>query len=128
MKPYKIAFIALSSICFWMIIIMNACFLRIPKIKGVVLDEETGKPVKEAGVNEYAGIEHISPQGDVGGDWPISKPHTRTGEDGEFVISKISWSPLRWLFLIKVKSIKIYVETINKEGEIVFKAPKLRKK
>jgi len=127
MKIYK--FLILIAFLFLMI----SCVTIIPRIKGVVLDEETKEPVKDGWI--WAGVEteYISLQGDISGGFDLVKKvdHKRTNEKGEFVIPlNISWyNPIKWLLRWKILGIAISVYTLDlKEAHLYLKWKELKGK
>ena len=67
MKVYKILILILF------LFFLVSCITIIPRIKGVVLDEKTGEPVKDGWI--WAGVETEcrSLQGDVSGGFSLVK-------------------------------------------------------
>jgi len=62
------------------------CSIRTPEIRGVVLDEETRRPVEGAWVHATLELKTKTIQGNVYNVLSVDRPHTRTGRDGRFMI------------------------------------------
>lgn len=64
----------------------TGCNIKTPEIQGIVLDEETKKPVEEAWVRATMEVYTKTIAGNVHSSLSIDKPHTRTDKEGGFIL------------------------------------------
>jgi len=106
------------------------CSIRTPEIRGVVLDEETRRPVEGAWVHATLELKTKTIQGNVYNVLSVDRPHTRTGRDGRFMIPSRRFNkpfpPVG--FGTEVMSFDINAKTIDRIGGIQFDLNDLRKK
>lgn len=91
------------------------CHIKTPEIRGVVLDEETKRPVEEAWISATLGIRTKTIQGNVSSYLSVENPHTRTDSSGSFVIPTRSFKKPSFPFGFgtEVESFSINASTID---------------
>ncbi len=106
------------------------CSIRTPEIRGVVLDEETRRPVEGAWVHATLELKTKTIQGNVYNVLSVDRPHTRTGSDGRFMIpSRKFKKPLPPVgFGTEVMNFDINAKTFDRIGGIQFDLNDLKKK
>ena len=75
-KHLMIVVLGIIAIC------LMGCNIKTPEIRGVVLDEETKKPVEGAWITATLGIKTKTVAGDTYNYLSVDSPHTRTDKDG----------------------------------------------
>ena len=109
---------------------LMGCEIKTPEIRGVVLDAETKQPVEGAWVSATIGIKTKTVAGDVGKIISLDTPHTRTGRDGRFVISRkeLKKPTFPVSFGIHVDDVIIVASTVNdRESSIRLEGERLKK-
>jgi hypothetical protein len=92
--------------------LLAACGVKTPEIRGVVLDEKTKEPVKDAWVNCSMDVITGTLAGDVHNSHTVAPPHLRTDDKGRFVIPRKKISTM-WGFGTKVRAFGASAETID---------------
>jgi len=97
------------------LISLTGCTYRTPEIKGMVLDEETKKPVEGAWVHATLQIKTKTIAGDTHIVLSVEPPHTRTDKEGKFLIPSRTFNkpPFPASFGTEVESFSINATTIN---------------
>jgi hypothetical protein len=70
-----------------------SCSVRTPEIHGVVLDEKTKEPVKDAWINCSLYLVLGTLGGEVHNSYVVSPPHLRTDDRGHFIIPSKTVGP-----------------------------------
>lgn len=74
---------------------------RTPEIRGLVLDQETWRPVPDAWIHASLGLVLVTIAGRGGDSLSLDSPHTRTNAKGEFIIpARVFQSPF-FPFILK---------------------------
>jgi len=95
--------------------LLTGCTIKTPEVRGVVLDEKTNEPVKEAWIHCSMDVITTTPAGDVHNSHMISPPHLRTDDKGRFVIPAKKTKTM-WGFGTEVKAFGASATTIDGRG------------
>jgi len=115
----KTVVIAIAIIC--LLLLLRGCIIRVPEIKGVVLDAATRQPVEGAWVRSSMELNTKTVGGDSHSSLTLSVPHTRTDKDGRFTIpSKTLTKPIPpFGFGTEVLSIRVGASTPDDREGVV---------
>jgi hypothetical protein len=112
----RAGFSLLTTICLILALpLIASCSIKTPEIKGIVLDEKTKEPVKEAWIACSVHVESSTLGGPTYNGYNVAPPHLRTDENGRFLIPAKGFGSLQG-FLTKVEAFGANANTMDGRG------------